>query len=48
MRTMLQQRPVLCGRWRKPKPHASTLRATTDISRSERCFLSALKTGVSI
>jgi hypothetical protein len=42
-----QQRHLLGGRGRKPKPHATTLETTTDIPRRERRFLPGLKAGVS-
>jgi len=47
VRAMLQQRRLLGGCGLKPKPHATTLKTTTDIPRRERRFLPGLKTGVS-
>jgi hypothetical protein len=47
MRAMLQQRHLLGGYGRKPEPHATTLKNTTDIPRRERRFLPGLKAGVS-
>jgi hypothetical protein len=47
MRAMLQQQRLLGGCGLQPKPHATTLKNTTDIPRRERCFLPGLKAGVS-
>jgi hypothetical protein len=46
MLAMLQQRHLLGGRGRKPKPHATTLKNTTDNPRRERRFHPGLKAGI--
>ena len=47
VRAVLKQHRLLDGRGHKPKPHATTLKNTTDILRRERRFLPGLKAGVS-